>query len=196
MLFSMSSWFDCRAKGRLCLLLPFCAALLTACVPGTYTARPGFTVGDSTPCPFRKEGFDCILEFDDFGYFAVNGYGVDWDGFYANVFLAPYKGVEVRWSGPITLVDLNSNKVIQVQEPDTNTVVGGINQKGAGADWNDERLIGYGERITASFRLRTSAHHMELRFPPVHVGEKDITIPSIQIRQGIRLPVVVPAMKF
>jgi hypothetical protein len=196
MLLTMHLWSDCRATGRLFSLLLFCAVLLTACVPGTYTARPAFTIGDSTPCPFQNELFDCILEIHDFGYFAVNGYGVDWDDFYANVFLAPYKGVEVQWSGPITLVDLKTNKVIQVREPRPNTVVGGMNQKGPLADWNDSRLIGYGGRITADFGLRTSVHHMELRFPHVHVGDKDIAIPSIQIRQGIRLPIVLPAMSF
>ena len=111
------------------------------------------------------------MEFHDFGYIAVNGQGVDWNYFYINVFLAPYKGVEVQWSGPITLLDLNSNKVIQVSKPDANTVVGGIHQKGSGADWNDERLIRYGGRIAARFSLRTSPNYMELRFPPPFTWE-------------------------
>ena len=150
------------------------------------------TVGDSKSCPTppnKDFGWPCILEFPEFGYVAVNSQGYESNETFINVVLAPRQGVEVRWLGTeIVLVDLGNNTVLQKQEIDGKPVVGGD----MGGQFNDYHLVGYGRSITTHFDVKPTVEHMELRFPPVLVGDKQVEVPPIQLREKTRVPVPVP----
>lgn len=172
------------------ILLALAFATCNSCMFGYYTGGTVATVEDSMPCPSKPDvDWQCVLEFPEFGYLGINSVAYRGDQTFITVRLAPRQGVEVRWFGSeITLFDLTKNAPVQRQKLDPNPVVGGDKS----GHFTDHRLVGYGRSIETRFYVKPLVDHMELRFPPVLVGGTQVKIPSVQLREKMRIPVVVP----
>ena len=182
---------DMRRKLASISLLIAAAATCNGCIFGYYTPGTIATIGESTPCPSKQDvgGWQCVVEFPEFGYLGVNSQGYSGDETFITVRLAPHKEVEVEWfGGEIELVDVSKNITVQRQKVEAKPVVG----SGPAHIKDNHLLLGYGKYIETRFDVKPLVSHMELRFPPVLVNGKQVAIPPIQLRERTRLPVVAP----
>jgi hypothetical protein len=163
------------------------AAALTTSLSGCTVAFEGNFSYPGVPCHMMS-GW-CVVELPTVGFLAYGaGNSGELDHTIISFRLAPRDGVTAAWSSTeITLVDLDTNKSMQVKALDAAPVTGRKLYLGI----SEEQRTLYGPYSPGEFRLSPRIAKMEVRMPPVLRDGQMVQVPPVRLNDGIRMPRIV-----
>ena len=130
----------------------------------------------------------CVVEVPSVGYLA---YGAGSTGVEHSVIsfrLAPREGVTAAWSSTeVTLVDLDTNKSMQIKTLGARPVTG----RRIVPNVTEEFWFLHGLTAGGEFRLEPRIANMEVRLPPIVRDGQMIAVAPVRITDGPRTPKVV-----